>query len=176
MIKFKNVFLTVLVSFGTLMCSAQISKGTILAGASSNLGFSNYKPDGGISTTNFNLNVRGGYFVIDNLAVGLDLGLDREDQTNYTNANALFGIFGRYYIKGKIFAGAGIGVVNSRTDISNTVSKSSTTQANIHGGYALFFGQSIAVEPALNIIINAGDSQGVGIGLGVGFTLFLNRK
>jgi hypothetical protein len=40
----------------------------------------------------------------------------------------------------------------------------------------LFLGESIAVEPVLNILINAGDAQGVGVGLGVGFTLFLNRK
>jgi hypothetical protein len=176
MIKFNKVFLTVLVGFGTMVCSAQISKGTILAGASSNLGFSNYKPDGGISTTNFNLNVKGGYFVIDNLVVGLNLGLDRVDRTNYTDASATFGLFGRYYIKGKFIVGTGLGFVNNRIDNNIIVTKSSYTQFNLHGGYALFLGESIAVEPVLNILINAGDAQGVGVGLGVGFTLFLNRK
>lgn len=176
MTKSNKIILTILVSLGTIMCSGQISKGTILAGASSNLGFSNYKPDGGVSRTNFNLDVKGGYFVIDNLVVGVNFGLSREDQTNFTYSTGNFGVFGRYYIMGKIFAGAGIGVANTRSDSGGTTVKSSYTQANINGGYAIFLGQIIAIEPALNINIDAGDMQGVGIGLNVGFTLFLNRK
>lgn len=176
MVNLKKLFLTVVIGFATLLCSAQISKGTILAGASSNLGFSNFKPDGGVSYTNFNLDVKGGYFIIDNLAVGVGFGLSRLDQTNYTYSTGNFGIFGRYYIMGKIFAGAGIGVVNTRSDVGNTTNKTSYTNFNVHGGYALFLNPNIAVEPALNINIDGGDTQGVGIGLAVGFTLFLNRK
>lgn len=176
MINFKKIILTVVVGSVTVLCSAQIPKGTILAGASSNLGFSNYKPDGGVSSTNFNLDVKGGYFIIDNLALGLNFGIDRYDATNVTDTKGSFGVFGRYYIMGKIFAGAGIGVVNTRSDVGTSTSKSSYTNINLHGGYALFLNPNIAVEPALNININAGDQQGVGIGLAVGFTLFLNRK
>ena len=172
----KTLFTILLGLASSIVCTAQISKGTILAGSSSRLGFSNYKPDGGISRTNFNLNVRGGYFVIDNLAVGLDFGLNRTDQTGRTDTESGFGVFGRYYIKGQIFAGLALGFANSRTDIGTTTSKSNYNQVKLEGGYALFLGEAIAVEPALNILIDSGDQQGVGIGLGVGFTLFLNRK
>ena len=176
MVNLKKLILTVIVGSVTALCSAQIPKGTILAGASSNLGFSNYKPDGGVSTTNFNLNAKGGYFIIDNLAVGVNFGIERQDQTNSTLSAGNFGVFGRYYIMGKIFAGAGIGVVNTRSDVGTVTNKTNYTQINLHGVYALFLNPNIAVEPALNININAGVSQGVGVGLAVGFTLFLNRK
>ena len=171
----KKILITVF-TISALFCSAQISKGTILAGASSNLGLSNYKPDGGISTTYFNLNAKGGYFIIDNLAVGLNMGINREDRTNYTNAQSLIGLFGRYYINGKIITGLGLGVVNNRLDINNNTTKSNYSRVTLTGGYAIFIGQVIAVEPTLNINIDGGNNKGVGLGLAVGFTLFLNRK
>ena len=172
----KKLIVIILVAGSVLVSVAQIPKGTILVGASSNLGFSNYKPDGGTSYTNLNLDVKGGYFVIENLAVGLDLGVSRLDQTNFTSTDANFGVFGKYYIIGKIPVGLGFGVVNSKTDSGPTTTKSNSSRINLNAGYAIFLGQSIALEPAVNINIDGGDSAGLGFGLAAGFTLFLNRK
>jgi len=172
----KNILVITLIACGTLVSFAQIPKGTILAGASSNLGFSSYKPDGGTSSTSFNIDVKGGYFIINNLVAGLNLGLDRTDAGTTTVTQTNFGLFARYYIMGKIFVGGGFDAVNRNTDFGATTTKFSYIQGNVHAGYALFLTPNIAVEPALNINIQAGDVDAFGVGLGAGFTLFLNRK
>lgn len=162
----KKVLLTVFAVLTVFVASAQIEKGTILVGASSNLGFSSTSIDGlDDKLSTFNLDVRGGYFIIDNLALGLTLGFDKTKFGDSDEKTTSFGLFGRYYINGKIFAGAGfqsitIGDADAETAIPLEV------------GYAAFLTDNIAVEPSLNYIIMDGAST---FGLGVGFTLYLNR-
>jgi hypothetical protein len=159
-----------------LISYAQIPKGTILAGATSNLGFSNYKPDGGSTSTGFNINVKGGYFIIDNLVAGANLGLSRSDAGTTTFTANSIGLFARYYIIGKIFVGGGFDAINTRSESGTFTNKTSYVQGNFNAGYALFLNPNIAVEPTLNINNQAGDVDAFSVGLGVGFTLFLNRK
>lgn len=152
------IFIAVL-TVGT--ASAQINKGSILVGASSNLNFSSVKFDGSDRFSIFDLGAKVGYFAIDNLAVGLDLGYQKIDDISNTN----FGIFGRYYYMGKFFGGAGF-------RITKFEGQDSQTTIPFEIGYAAFITENIAVEPAFNLSV--GDNTNT-FGLRVGFSLYFNR-
>lgn len=140
---------------------AQINKGSVLVGASSNLNFRSVKFDNSDRFSVFELGVKGGYFVIDNLTVGLDLGYQKIDNTSITN----FGIFGRYYFQGKIFGGAGLSFLKFED-------QDSQTSIPFEIGYAAFITENIAIEPAFQFSV--GDNTNT-YGLRVGFSLYLNR-
>lgn len=142
--------------------SAQIQKGTILAGASSNLSFTSVSPDTGDNYSIFDLSLKGGYFVIDNVVVGANLGYQKIDDFSFTS----FGIFGRYYYQGKFFGGAGFNINDYENSDSQTV-------IPFEVGYAAFINDFIAVEPSLNFSIGEDNNT---FGFRVGFTLYLNRQ
>jgi hypothetical protein len=142
--------------------SAQIEKGSVLVGASSNLSFSSISPDGGDSYSIFDLNLKGGYFFIDNLTAGLNLGYQKIDDFSYTT----FGIFGRYYYQGKFFGGVGFNIIKPEN-------QDSQTSIPFEIGYAAFITPNIAIEPSLNLGIFEDYSS---FGFRAGFTLYLNRK
>jgi len=162
-------------AFGTLVTSAQIQQGTIMAGASSNLGFRSYKPDGSDNISTFNISVDGGYFVMDNLAFGLNLGLSTSDNGTYNVTQTSIGAFGRYYIQGKFFLGAGYSGSKYKSKYDGGSSESSSNTVSFEGGYAAFITDNIAIEPALNYNIISGDQEGSSFGLAVGFMLYFNR-
>lgn len=152
------IFIAVL-TVGT--ASAQINKGSILVGGSSNLNFSSVKPDGSSSYSLFNIDLKGGYFVADNFTAGLNLGYQKIDSYSITT----FGLFGRYYYQGKFFGGAGISILSPEGGNSETL-------IPFEAGYAAFITENIAVEPSLNFSIGENSNT---FGLRVGFSLYLNR-
>ena len=81
----------------------QISREALLVGGSSSAAFQSINA-GGSSQTLFNINTKLGYFVSENLALGINL-----NYLNFAAANQFaFGGFGRYYVSGKYFFGAGL--------------------------------------------------------------------
>lgn len=162
----KNILTTIALAVA-VAASAQIQKGTILVGAKSDLSFSSTSYDGiDDKETQFDLSVGAGYFLIDNLALGLNLGYSSYKFGDVDRSVTSFGLFGRYYIQGKIFAGAGFASIKPEGGDSSTI-------IPLEVGYAAFITDNIAIEPALNYIIGDGSST---FGLGVGFNLYLNRK
>lgn len=148
---------------------AQIQKGSVLVGASSNLGFSSTSYDGADDNFNvFTLDVKAGYFVIDNLAVGLNFGYNKFSQGDSDASTTLFGLFGRYYVNGKIFVGAGYSSLKLEdSDASNSLP--------FEVGYAAFITDNIAFEPSINYAIGLGDNESNTFGLNLGFALYFNR-
>jgi hypothetical protein len=149
---------------------AQINKGTFLLGASSNLGFSSTSTD--ISDDNVNvflLDLSGGYFVIDNLALGLSFGYSRYSYGDFDGSSTSFGLFGRYYVNGKVFFG--LGFASSKVEESDAVNS-----VPLEVGYAAFVTDNIAIEPSLSYSIGVGDNESNTFGLQVGFTLYFNRQ
>ena len=61
----KKVLLTVFAALVVFAASAQIEKGSWIVGGSSNLNFTSNDEDAG-DYSEFNIDVKGGYFVIDN--------------------------------------------------------------------------------------------------------------
>ncbi len=156
--------LTLSFVFITFYASAQINQGTILVGASSSSGIQSVKT-GNSSETLFNLNTRIGYFFSDNLAFGANIGITKFGGFDQTT----FGAFGRYYISGKYFLGAGYS--SSKSNGNNSVGLLS-----FEGGYAAFLTDNISIEPALTYQVGTGDaSQNSTFGLAVGFSLYFNR-
>ncbi len=163
----KKIILTLFGGFIISFSFGQIERGAMLVGASSNFGLNreNPSPSTGNHITTLNLDVKGGYFVINNLAAGLRFNYNRTYRDGPSYGSTSVGIFGRYYYQGKFFGGIGITSVGPSS--GNTY-----TEFPIEVGYAAFITKNIAIEPSLNFV--KGDSQNV-IGLNFGFSLYLNR-
>lgn len=171
----KKIFLTAFAALTVFAASAQIEQGTILVGASSNAGFTSFNEDAG-DYSQFNLDVKGGYFIMDNLAIGLNLGfssVDFGDSGKETDTG--FGLFGRYYFNGKIFGGVGFNSVKVKFESDSFDSESTVSVIPIEVGYAAFLNDAVAIEPALNYSIYGGDSEGASFGLSIGLTVYLGR-
>lgn len=162
----KKALLTLFAAITVFAASAQIEQGTILVGASSSAGFTSYNEDAG-DYSEFNINLKGGYFVIDNLALGLNLGYQKVDEESATT----FGLFGRYYVNGKIFAGLGFN--STKVDFGDF--DFSVTTIPVEVGYAAFINDVVAIEPALNYSIYGGDGEGASFGLSIGISVYLGR-
>lgn len=141
----------------------QIEKGAWLFSGGSNLGNTSISPSGGTSTSVFNIDLKGGYFFIDNLAGGALVNILSYSGSSTTG----IGLFARYYIQGKFFLGAGF------QSLSASGGGSSTTQIPFEAGYAFFVNNAVAVEPALKYTTFDGGSS---FNIGIGFTVFLGRE
>lgn len=172
----KKILLTLLAGCLVFVASAQISQGTVLVGGSSNLGFTSFNEDAG-DFSQFNLDVRGGYFVIDNLAFGLNLSFANRDFGDFgKETDTGFGVFGRYYFNGKIFGGVGFNSLNAKFEDSNGDEVESTVSViPIEVGYAAFLNDAVAIEPSLNYSIYGSDGEGASFGVSVGITVYLGR-
>lgn len=148
------------------------AKGNWIIGGSTNLGFSsnkstsktdNYSVDGQ-ETTNFNVTPTVGYFVMDNLAVGLNLGYEVQKYDAYLNfeqkakiTNSTFSAVPSltYFIEADskafpyISAGAGYALNNAKTD-QNTPYKTNFFVWGAKAGFAYFITPSIAIDLGLN--------------------------
>lgn len=165
----KKVLLTVFAALTVFTASAQIEQGTWLISGSSNLGFTSFNEDAG-DYSQFNIDVKGGYFVIENLAVGLNLGYDKVEETSLTT----FGLFGRYYVNGSIFGGLGFNSNSLDLGIDDA-EKVSFTTIPLEVGYAAFIGKVVAIEPAFNYTIYGGDAEGAAFGFNIGISVYLGR-
>ncbi|MFK7951548.1 MAG: hypothetical protein AB8B73_01780 [Ekhidna sp.] len=170
----KLILSTTLVAiFG--FANAQTEQGAILVGASSNLGFTSTSVDGvDDNASNFNLDARGGYFVIDNLAVGLGLGFNNQKQGDNKIGTTSFGLFGRYYVNGTFFLGAGFDTTKTTLETAAGSGDVSGSFINFEAGYPVWLGDNAAIEPSLNYSIGGGDANdGTNVfGLAVGFSLY----
>lgn len=107
----KRLFVVSMLSVLVLSLNAQTGAGKFLLGGSSSMAFSSstqkFKTDDDDGTdgklTQFSLTPQAGYFVIDGLAVGLQLELDAysykddEDDYSYKSSAIMFSPFLRYY-------------------------------------------------------------------------------
>lgn len=158
----KKTILTFVACAAFLTASAQIEKGAWLFNGSSNLNFSNYSPSGGGASQSITqINFKTGYFLAENLTLGLNFNYTAFGSSSTTG----LGAFGRYYPGGKFFAGLGY---LSRSSTGTT----GKGEFSLEAGYALFINKSIAVEPSLNYLSGDGYST---FGLNVGFGVYLNR-
>src|SRR5687768_8293106 len=112
----KKLLLMIVLTCSVCAASAQIGKGTFLIGASSNIGYNNLSPDNSSGYTILNIDLKGGYFLINNLVLGVDVGHTKIDDFSEVS----LGAFGRYYIAGKFFAGAGFTSIKTDETDSTT--------------------------------------------------------
>lgn len=142
------------------------TKGGYFANGSASI-FSTKNKVGEDSSNSFSIDFtpRAGYFISDNLAVGLGLVLSSNKETT----DGLFGEqdvtttgFGinplaRYYFENNLFGEAAVGIGFSKTSFEgeSLPGLDSDITSNSYGfrigaGYALFLGNHIAIEPSIN--------------------------
>ncbi|BAV10383.1 Outer membrane protein beta-barrel domain-containing protein [Filimonas lacunae] len=152
----KKVLLFASILFAGVAANAQINKGQWLAGGT--LGFSSSKA-GDNKTTNINLNPNAGYFVINNLAVGLEAdygyskyktkvaGADFSTKTTSIGAAP----FVRYYVlptaqKTNVFVHGAYAFGSTKSDDASSVSFNAFKFA---AGPAFFLTPSVALEASV---------------------------
>lgn len=211
----KTFMLFLLCSLTTGIVSAQTQKGKILLGASTNfsllgggsgteylsLGFSSIKYDNiGDDADNLislNLFPKIGYFIMDNLAVGLDLNVamasqkDGSDDSKYVNTMLGAGPFARYYfgsskVRPFIELNSLFGSVQTKFEGVDLDLEYSTKLTSFGGGFgvAIPIGDKFCFDILLgynNVTINESEDSGFissdakvnNIGLKLGFTALL---
>ncbi|MGY6743994.1 MAG: outer membrane beta-barrel protein [Cecembia sp.] len=207
---FKTLSFFLLISISAM---AQTEKGKMLLGAGTHIGFSNgigmmdmYFTNttrefaDGTSEERSSYNIffapKVGYFLIDNLAAGIDLafgwGMTEIPIGDFTvkSNNALFGAgpFVRYYVpKGKILPFAEVNTLfgnqRTRTDIAGD-DESNTGITSFGGGFglALLLGERSSFDLLLNYSSNRANFESDGfytrqntIGIKFGYTIFLGK-
>jgi len=185
----KKVFIALCaVALGTT-AMAQTDQGGWMFGAGSDLSFMSSKQDNDQedSQSDFGLDVRAGYFVIDNLAVGLDVGFTSSSLGDASESSVLVGPYVRYYLPMKIFAEVGyrLGSQKSEIDFGDPIGVQEVTYGvgalGIGVGYAAFLNDNISIEPMVQYAMattspDEGDSvSGSGFGVMVNFGIYLGN-
>ena len=141
-----------------LTATAQtVNKGAWMIGG--NVSFSSTSNDEvDIDITDFTLNPGAGYFIIDNLAVGLGLfysstKVGDNDAVSRTRLTPM----ARYYVFDAVYAQLGYGL-EFDDDYDNTLA--------IGVGYSWFLSNNVAIEPMISYRIQ-GDNNTFGVGIGI---------
>jgi len=165
--KLKLILLLMALGSFSLIANAQIEQGTIYAGVNSNLNYSSTSVDGAPDNVNqFNLNLMGGYFFVDNVMGGLGIGYNTISAGNTDFSSTNWTLFGRYYINGQIFLGAGY-ESQKQEDID------AINSLALEAGYAAFITDDITVEPSLGYGLGLGDNDANTFVINVGFGIYL---
>ncbi|EOR30856.1 Outer membrane protein W [Elizabethkingia meningoseptica] len=193
----KNLLIGAFALLG-IAASAQTEKGSWVVGGSTTLGFNNVSTkfksgnmsESGPKINTFTVTPSAGYFVIDKLSVGLDLGFvsattKYDDAKSTSNTLAILPTATYYFTDNTVikpYLGAGVGY-SSMTEKEEYRGKSNKTTVDgfawkVKGGFAYFFTPNIAADLGLsysqfsskenNVRTNV-NTFGVGVGISVFF-------
>ena len=157
-----------------LCCSQLVSAQTVGQGAwmvGGSAGFESFKyKDAENSTTTILLNPNLGYFIADDLAIGLELGLLSVSFDGESSTSFALGPFVRYYITDPIYITVGAAL---------ELDEGGGTAINAGVGYSWFLNDGLAIEPELFLTLynNDGDAADYTIfGLSIGVQGFANHE
>ncbi|WP_310556348.1 hypothetical protein [Flavobacterium sp.] len=171
-----------LFAFGLASAQEQTAKGKWLIEANTNFGsqvggtqISFYSSDG---FSGYNIGAEGGYFVMDNLAikVGLGYGSQTEETVNFLGGvvKETFSITGykvgvKYYVINKIPVELSYNGISLSDKIPG---QKDPSYVGIQGGYAIFLGDNVSIEPGVRYNYSLDDKVTKSIfQLNVGFAL-----
>lgn len=163
--KKQTQFLLIFVAFmlAAVSVNAQTCpKGAIMLGGSA--GVTSVSSDGESEVTFF-LSPTAGFFVIDDLAIGANLGVAAGEGFSQFG----LGPFARYYVLKGLFLQANLNFTSTKFDGFDS---DSSTRFGGALGYSLFLNDGVALEPAL--AFDFGDGITI-IGLTIGVQAFLKR-
>lgn len=177
----------------------QTTKGTWFFGADAGISFASNKTipefdgeefDTEVTVTSFSFTPSANYFVIDNLAVGLDItfsssnskvDFDGDTEEDKTNTFAVIPNATYFFSDGNVrpYLGAGVGYMSAGGDEDFT--KFSGLAINANGGIAYFINSSVAVNIGVEYLYaklsNKEESdfknKSNTLGVGAGFSFFL---
>lgn len=158
----KKLYLVVMAMMLAMAAHAQFEKDKIYVGASmSGLGIS-YN---GSEKTNFGLDAKGGYMIMDNVMLTGSLGYHKMD--NVPSVVSL-GVGGRYHIEQNgIYLGASL-------NYSHMYESCDDFQPSVQIGYAFFLSRTVTIEPEIyynQSFKSHKDYSKVGLRIGVGVYL-----
>ena len=172
----KKFMITLILASGSFSLLAQTEAGKVFVGANTNLSFASQSFEGQEDNDNsFEVELSGGYFIIDNLLGGIDLAfvraVDNNDFNTFTSTSIGAGPFVRYYYE-SVFAGAGVTFLRSEFEDDNDNSTTiSGNFVNFELGYALFLNEVFSIEPGIGFTLLNGDFDGnifdISIGIGI---------
>ena len=166
----KKIITITLLSFLTIISasaqdegSSTIGKGTYLLGATQDITSTGW--------SDIAITPSVGYFLSDNLAVGLgfsfgttdDNGDPAVDGQTTTSAMAV-SPFVRYYMNDKLFVSGGFGMGSAKSTMKmdgmdDVEVSSSTFGLNVGAGLSLMWGERVAIEPAFMIMTGSSSSE-----------------
>jgi hypothetical protein len=167
-----------------LAALAQTEKGHIMLSGGSDLGFTTGKTDRDQddNETNFGLNFKAGYFVIDALSAGLNLGYSSFKEGDLSISTLEVGPFLRYYFPFNMFGELGYNFGSQKIDLGDGDATAGTGDLGIGLGYAIFANDVVAFEPMIAYHITSyspeeGDSSGgSNFGFNFAITVFLGGE
>jgi len=157
--------------FSPLMAQDEVNytaKNTYFLGTSTGLSLSSISikdVDDNIFT--FNAEFQGGRFFIDNMVLGGVLGYSYSKFGEEKSSSTNFGVFARYYLPPKIFAG--VGYLWSRSDGQD----GSTGLFAGELGYAWFLNSHFALEPGVGVAFSTGDTKVTLLTFNIGLGIYL---
>lgn len=163
----KKILFLLVAFMATVSANAQFEEGKTYVGASlTGLDLSYSKGE----KMSVGLNAMGGYFLMDNIMVNGNIGL----QTNEgARANEFtIGAGGRYYfVENGIFVGANVNFAHVQHTYTDVVPQ-------VEAGYAFFINRSVTIEPAVYFrpSFSNSDRTRFGIKVGIGLNLETNKK
>ena len=162
MCNMKKLVLLICLLVSVVSAHAQFEKGKWIANPSlTGLGLSY---DTGLDKASFGLDVNGGAFVADNLALLIRGGLAWNEGGTDMDVYSL-GVGGRYYFSQVgIYVGANVNV--DRWDLGDNLDDTKFS-FGLEAGYAFFLSKTVALEPAVYWNVN-GDRSKFGLKLGFG--------
>jgi hypothetical protein len=175
----KRTFFTLLVlACASMSAFAQFEQGTKLVGGNFGLEFSTSKSKYNNQTntngksTSFSFEPKFGYFVINNLVVGGELGLTLSswksdgESGKETSTSLTIGPFVRYYFQPGIFVEGkyAVGTLKAKDDFFGDVEeyKYALSGVSLGAGYAYFLNDNIALEPMIGFQSNARKNKTTG--------------
>ncbi len=171
----KRLLLTTAIMTCFCFAEAQTEEGTWLTGGATTMSFSSTSIDNVDDNVNtFSLQGNAGYFLMDDLTVGLILGFSNTSQGDVTFSSTIIGPFGRYYINGTFFVGAGFGIQSASTDSGDSEVDTTGGSVLLEAGYPIWLNDTFAFEPSLNYAIGTGGfSSSSTFTVGVGISAYL---
>lgn len=135
------------------------------------------------SSTNVSFYPRAGYFVVDNLAVGLSIYVDYSSTSNNGGSTSLgVGPFVRYYFgdgKLKPLLEANFNYIHGSYKYFNgqTTESDSYTNASLKGGVAYFISDNVSIDGIVGYTrdLQSGMGNLGSIGISFGFQVFLGN-
>lgn len=176
----KAAFTCLLLVSLTRISSAQtVNSGAWMVGG--NVGFNSVKTDGAdASETWFNLTPNLGYYILNDLAVGVRLNFQSYSFDGASESQFGIGPWARYYFVNSLYAQAGIDFGSTGMDFFSLLADEGSTTLNFGIGYSWFLNNSVAIEPSIQYSIYSGDADSflsdyTRFGFNIGIQAFIGR-
>jgi hypothetical protein len=155
-----TILLIILVGMTKVVSAQAVNSGAWMLGGS--LGFNSIKYDGADeANTAFNISPNFGYYVINDLAIGVRLSFYNESYGDESDSQFGAGPWARYYIvKSPVFAQAGIDFGSTGLDLFSLLADEGSSTIHFGAGYSWFLNNSVAIEPLLQYSIYSADDEG----------------